>query len=544
MRKAFPGQVLAQSKEGSDLHLSDDVTIANAIGNELLLRSDDGIAVLNSYGHVLNGSGFRKYAGPITRNSYVIDDHLYGYGDSLVDPTDYEAAVAARLVRPITLENGKVVNYVTNLPISPDEGGLPYTEIREEIDEYSPLQMSYTEDTNLFSEESSRTNPLIVSVQGTMVGNDADIAETYGRPLKMSLYRSLEDSVASWSFEPSVSSQGLFKPDELRTETIASYLKIGGYQKAITKTGNVYVSIPRSSAAGPLGDGHSLHADLQGSLKASIGAEGSRGNSVYLTTRGSIKAIVGAGQQNQERGEVGRSVDLVTASGVNLEIKGTDLNEASLRIRAAGKSDIDIGRDANTTVRGSNDLLVYGANRVNVLGKQALSVTGDRHATVGGDWKNVVTGKVSNQIGSGRKILIASPGTGVNADSLTVLAGNRAATLTLGNDLTTVTAGNMVDTIAAGNKTTSIGTGTYTVNVGAGAISVTTASGAVTITTAAGALSLAASGVVQITGGVINVTGGSVNLGAAPAGGVVTGAHPCLVTGLPHIGSTTVRATP
>ena len=544
LRNAYPGQVLAQSKEGSDLYLSEDAYVANSIGNEFHLRAADGISVLNAYGHVTNSPGHRHYTGPATRNLYVIDAHIYGNGDSLVDPSEYEAALSSRFVRPVTLENGKTVNYVTNYPLSPDEGGRPYTEVREEIDEYTSLGMSYTEDTNLFSDSDPKRNPLIVRSSGTLIGNDPDDADTYARPLKVSLYQKVSDSVGSWRLEPATASQSLYRADEVRSESIAQYIKVGGYQQAITKTGNVYLSVPRSSSAGPLGDGHSLHADLKGSAKVSLGAEPSHGTSLYLTSEGSVKGIIGPGQQNPERGEMGRSVELITANGVNLEIKGSDINGTALRLRALGDADIEVSQNSSTVVKGSHELLVYGANRENVLGKKALSVTGDHHATVGGNWKNIVTGEVSNQIGAGRKIVIATPGLGANADSLTILAGNRMASIALGNDLTTVAAGNMVDTIGTGNKTTTIGTGTYTVNVGAGAVSITTASGAVAITTASGVMSLTASGLVQISGGVINVTGGLVNLGPAPAGGVVTSAHPCLVTGLPHIGSTTVRASP
>ena len=543
LKKIYPGQGLIQSTEGSDITLTEDIHLSNASGQEFTLRADDGHAVVNAIGSITNTPGYRQHVGPVTRNGLVLDDHMYQDGDSLVDPTDYEQAVSARLIQPVTLSSGKKVNYVGPVPTSPDEGGIPYTEVHTEIDELSPVEMRYTEDTNMGSNVYANNRPLIEHTQGTVVGHEQGDPDTYGKPLKAKIFTSIMDSTGVLTREEAWSSKGVFAPNDLATEAIADYERIGRYERVVTKTGNMYVQVPRSEQEAPMGDGHSIDAMIEGSVKVSIGAEGSIRNSAYITTQGSIKMVVGPGGTNTERGEQGRSIDIITQGGANYEYRGTDANETSLRTMIAGKEYKEVGRDQDTIIRGNQTHLVHGASTENVMGKKALSTTGGHYATVGGDWKNVVIGEESNQIGQGRKVLIATPGLGVNADVLTILAGNRLTTITLGNDVSTVAAGNVVETIGAGSKTTTIGTGAYTLTVGAGAITISNGAGAIAISTAAGAMSLAATGIVQITGGIINVTGGAVNLGALPIGGVVTSMHPCLVTGAPHIGSLTVRAS-
>jgi len=551
LRKLFPGQVLLQSTQGSDLVLTDDVLLSNSDGNELLLRSDDGTLVGNSIARVENVSGGYVKTGPITRNLLAVDDHILQPGSDtydmeegipLMDTSTYEGAVSARLINPMTLPNGKKVNYVCALPISPLERGVPLTERRLELHELSPLSMRFTEDTEHFAGDSDARIPLIEHVQGTLVGNDITDPDIYGRVLKAQLFTSMTQATGVWALNEAQSSRGVFRDNEIHSEAVADYLRVGNYRRAITKTGNVYISVPRSSQSGSLGDGHSVHAALAGALKLTLGKENATGTSAYIRAEGAVKAVIGRGLTN-DQGEKGRSIDVTAAGGVNMSINGTDSEETSLRTSMTGKEYRTVGRDYHVTTKGSYNLTIHGASNEKILGKKSTSVTGDFHQTIGGDHKNTVTGEQNELVGGPRDVTVSTPGTGTNADILLLMVGGRSATITLGNDLTTIAAGNMTDTIGSGNKLTSIGTGSYSVSVGTGAISIVTATGAISVSTAAGAMSIAASGIIQITGGVINVTGGAVNLGAAPIGGVVTSAHPCLVTGAPHIGSLTVKAS-
>lgn len=541
LRKFYPGQILLSSKDASDILLGDDVLLSNSLGNEILLRSDDQTIVQNSVSNVLNVPGGSIKFGPITRNDYVLDEHINRSGNPLVDSTDYDAALEAGLVDPITLGNGKKINYVCDTPANPNKGGNPFTELRTSVHEFNQVQMNLTEDTDHFAGGSFRA-PLVEQVMGTLVGIDPTDLNTYGRILKPTLYTNITDPKGRFRLEEAGRS-GYMSENESRTNAVAYYLRVGGYQKAITKTGNVMLTIPASTQAGPMGEGHSLEADLSGSAKISLGRERGKGTSLYLNTEGTVVAYLGKGTVD-ETGAKGRSLDITALSGVSVDVVGADEDGNSLVTILANKEYKYVGGDQTVEVKGNYNLTVHGVINEQILGQKIENYVGDRHLNVGGSLKETIIDSKQLMLGQGRTETIASGGDSPSADALTILAGNKSVTVTLGNLTETLAAGNYLETVTAGNKTISVVTGTYTVNVGTGAISISTASGAVSIATAAGAMSLVATGVVQITGGVINVTGGSVNLGPVVGGGVVTTAHPCLVTGAPHLGSLTVRASP
>lgn len=541
LRKFYPGQLLLSSKEASDILLGDDILLSNSLGNEILLRSDDQTIVQNSVSNVLNvPGGFIKF-GPITRNDYVLDEHINRSGQPLMDTTDYDAAADAGLVDPVTLGNGKKINYVCDTPANPNKGGNPFTEHRTNVYEFNQIGMKLTEDTDLFADGSYQA-PLVEQVLGTLVGSNPGDVNTYGRVLKPTVYTNITDPKGRFRLEEAGRS-GYLSENESRTNAVAYYLRVGGYQKAITKNGNVMVTIPSSTQAGPMGEGHSLEADLAGSAKISLGRERGRGTSLYLNTEGTVVAFLGKGTVDSA-GAKGRSLEVTTLSGVNLEVNGADEDGYSLVTVLAAKEYKYVGGDQDVEVKGNYNLTIHGVVNERILGQKVENYIGDRHVTVGGSVKETIIDSKQLMLGQGRTETIASGGAGVNADALTIIAGNKMVTVTLGNMTETLAAGNYLETMVAGNKAISIVTGTYTVTVGTGAVAISTASGAVSISTAAGAMALSATGVVQITGGIINVTGGSVNLGPSVGGGVVTSAHPCLVTGAPHLGSLTVRASP
>ena len=541
LRKIYPGQALVSSREGSDAVLTDDILLSNSMGNEILIRADDQHIVQNAVGNVLNvAGGFTKF-GPVTRNEYVLDEHINRSGQPLVDTTDYDAAQAARLTDPVTLANGKKINYVCDTPSNPNNGGNPFTERRTTVYEFNPVLMRMTEDTDHFAGGTYEAG-LVEEVMGTLVGDNPRDVNTYGRPLKPVLFTNLTDPKGRFRLEEAARG-GYISENESRTNAAAYYLRVGGYVKAVTKAGNVMVSIPASTPASPLGEGHSLHANLAGAAKVALGREKGKGNSLYLNAEGSATIFLGKGQID-ESGAKGRSLDLLAQSGVNIEVTGADEDNRSMTTLLANKEYKAVGGDSDFEVKGNYNLTITGVINEYVLGKKVETYVGDRNVSVGGSVKETIIDSKQLMLGQGRTETIASGGDSPTADSLTIIAGNKMVTVTLGNVVETVAAGNWTETISAGNKTVTIGTGTFTVTVGTGAVSVTTGSGAITITTSAGAMSLTATGVIQITGGVINVTGGSVNLGPTPGLGVVTAAHPCLVTGAPHLGSLTVRASP
>jgi len=553
LRKVYPGQALMQSREGSDVVASKDILLSNSRGNEVRLRAADQTIVGNALGHVTNIPGGSIKMGPVTRNALVIDDHILRAGSeqfdiptvaALIDPTDYDAAVDARIVHPIVLPNGKKISYVTELPLDPNQGPLPLTEYRTEIHEFTDLKMRITEDTDLTVDlDDDFTPPLVEQVMGTLVGKDASNMVTYGRPLKAVLFRSPTDSKGVFRLEEAYHGLGLWRDNEIRSLTTAYYLRAGGYQQAISKRGNVTMHIPASPQSGPTGDGHSLDANLEGAAKIALGKERKGGNSMYLTTEGSIKANIGKGSVD-ESGEKGRSVEVTTTAGVSFEINGYDQDQYSWREILSAKKRTEVGGDHDHEVKGNYNLTVHGVINEEILGKKVENYVGDKNTNYGGTYKETIVSDRQTMIGEGRKETIASGGDSPTADELTILVGNKVATLTLGNMTENIVAGNSLENITAGNKTISIGTGSFNVTVGTGGVNVTTALGSVNITTAAGAMTLTATGVVNITGGVVNVNGGSVNLGVGLKFGVVTTASPCLVTGAPHIGSLTVKASP
>lgn len=542
LRKIYPGQLLMASKEGSDIVVSDDILLSNSMNNEILLRSDDQTIILNAVAQVINTpGGFIKF-GPITRNEYMIDEHIYRDGNSVQSSEDYDGIVAAHLSDPITLSNGKKVNFVCDIPANPNHGGNPFTEHRTDIYEFNQLLTTLTEDTDHWA-VGTHEPPMVTQIMGTLVGADPKDISTYARILKASVFRSLSDPKGVIRLDEAKRSGGVNGENETRTTAVAYYLKVGGYQQAISKTGNVVVSIPGSTAGGVLGEGHSLDAALEGSAKVTLGKDRAKGNSLHLNAEGGVTAIVG--QENiDDAGAKGRSVSVTAQGAVNLEVNGVDDNGYSQTTLLNGKKRDDIGGDYDLEIKGNYNLTIHGVINESILGKKVENYIGDRSITTGGSIKETVIEKKQLQLGQGRSETIASGGTDPNADSLTILAGNKVVNVALGNITETVVAGNWAESIPAGNKTVTVGTGTFNVTVGTGAVTVSTGSGSVTIGTAAGAMTLTATGVVQISGGTINVTGGAVNLGPIPGAGVVTAAHPCLVTGAPHIGSLTVKASP
>lgn len=80
LRHMAPGNVLASSSQGSDLHLDASVLLSNRRGNEIRLRDADQALVVRSLQQFHAAAGVRSYAGMVQRDARLLPSTMFSDG--------------------------------------------------------------------------------------------------------------------------------------------------------------------------------------------------------------------------------------------------------------------------------------------------------------------------------------------------------------------------------------------------------------------------------------------------------------------------------
>jgi len=545
MQKLYEGEIYALSKQGSEIHLDKNITIANSKLNEIFLKSSDQSISLTAINNYLYSCGVREASGLIHRNALIYDLGLSSDGVSQFplwyaeDGTPYYTPNFSGPINAQYPYGNKTI----------DDFNSGFIEHRIEVKEMETPRLPVNESNSGVDVDTfysvrpgmGSNKPLVVQIMGTLVGNDpVDDKKKYGVILKPKIFKSLSDQNARPTEEACIVENGI---NETMTLAAAYTLKFPNTATAfyVNKQGKIFQNIGASTGVDPMGAGESAEINLVGHAKISIGSNTSV-MSLDLNTKGGVMTNFGYDQANL------RSWDATFRNCVSWNIMGKDKNGLSHIMTTNGDVKTVIGGNRYTEIKGNDIRLVHGVLEDRVFGRKVDNYINDKHTNYGGSYIESVMGTVSQTIARGRNVTIAGPditsGTTV-ADNTNILLGDSVLNMVLGSRKETIAAGMHSTSILAGNKTVSILAGSYKVTVGAGNIDISTAAGMVGIKTLTGMVTITGSLGVTIKSAVsVDVTAPKVTLGGLPIqGGVVNDGpmgHKCYITGGPHIGSKTV----
>lgn len=578
-----PGDVGGMSASGAEFSLTKDVRIFNRAGDGIEIRDTDRTLILQAIHKIDSVSGVFRVSGPARRSAMFLPtdvtkdgtlltetDRYYGrdilknsgpgvsnggYKYSNTDGKVLDFFFNTDEFPPVTYSNGKRTFYpATNVASNFEDpetslGALAYSEDRTEISHTTDATQEVREEIDGFSIQPPRK--YIERVLGTVVGNDQSSTEgmrQYGRLLKPTIFDDVFQNEQG-HFRMQEVPRGPHEPDTESDTTTGGYLfrlkppnrqdVDTEYAFAVSKQGKVFANIPGSTVERyPSGAKNvSMEVNLEGALKAFIGAETSRSASVIASLAGGIIAKIGH-----------------LSSGKAMEI--------------------NYGSSVDSTYSGVNDEDNL-AKRETINGNESSVVSGDYIKNAQGSIKETANG--DHSIRADTINHSASNGLNGNYGGISILSSGKVqhqyAQMVLETIVTqgitrTVIAGAITETIVAGARTytTLAGAtswispaGVYSILVGAGAYSVTVGAGAISMTAGAAVSIVAAAAVAITAGATVNITApGSIILNTAqtlignPSAilGVSRGLPmmpmyvPSLdwVTGLPLMGSATFRS--
>lgn len=568
-RKIYPGDYMASSAGGSDILLDRDVLLTNRAGNELRLRDADQTAILQTVNEFTSNAAGYYRRGLIKRNAYSFLPDLFPEDDKgkvptaiskdspaypilkefgLIDeagkktfPDDPAEPFYPHVVTP----DGQHIAYIVHGEHNHNFAGtdLCYVEDRKELRHVSNGVMAVTEEGDGF--QIDPPYPVFIEdVLGTVVGNDFHSGggrTLYKRPLKMAVFRNLEQGAPSDgpTFEAVDTIQDLDIMDDIGLARLFRVMSPNGsnqYAFGVSKEGRVFIHIPKSRVGTPDEKGKSVDLNVQGLIKAIIGADAnSRNTSLDLKLVGGLNLDIG-------RNDAGNSIEVTLHGGIVQRIMNNPSSNAPAFQQQVGGSTL---RTVSAT-----DMAIIGGNMVEEIGGDRSSVAtswlvnagaGGYKVTSAGDWGMTILGKTQHQYAQlqtntwalGRMHMILA-----GIDTKTHLAGAYAHTILAGAYSTTVVTGAVSFTAAAGAMSFTVGAGSWSATVGAGALSLTAAGGPVSIT----------SGLMNsITAATMNVlTAPFHKIGASVAGFCMAGIPgppgPMIdyLLGIPHLGIPTI----
>jgi hypothetical protein len=524
----------------------------------------------------------RRISGPIRRSKFFLPEDIFKSGTKTLRDTDTsyygrdELQAAGPGINPgvapkyaltngnvldlfndfnefpaVTYSNGRKVHYPPTSPAisieDPEGAADAFVEHRMELSHSSNLDMEVMEEVDGF--EMDRRLPYIEEVYGTVVGNDFNSVRgerQYARVLKPRIFSDFQ------STDPGkfVLEEVTRRPDqdiEAVTSAAAYFFKMrpprstgdNFYAHAITKEGKILLNVPGSKVENYAAKNISAEVNMEGALKAYIGASTPDRNSVNAVLAGGIKAIIG---HNAD----GNALDITYRSSVKVQYSTTTPNDDDMAYEAVvnGKTrKIVTGVDQEQVA--SKEMLVDGgfqihADRLNINSFQGFGGNfGEIAWMVSGKSQYNYALQVLETIFVGGKIA-------------TILAGGLIQNIVTGGEVHNITAGGIANNIAAGGFTTTVGTGVISMTTGAGAVTLSTAAGALSLGAAAGAISLTAGLAMTLTAATaITLTAPQVLLGGVAAALGVCRGVPALppntptldyITNLPLLGSALIRA--
>ena len=561
MRKIYPGDVLAMSRNGAELILDTGARLYDRTGMELQLKDQLLSSTTLDSIHV-SGAG-RGYFGRVLRNAlnvptdFLQDDGTFDENNPLFEDLlsagyIFEDGTLVPDVNSLPyqmLPSGKRNSVITRNAINPNDlQAQAFTENRLEIYEFSDGQMPSNPANGFdpdFVSPDAISAPFITSVTGTLVGNDPYTSKgrgQYGKLLRPALFSTPNDSVGVPRLE-------IIENTAEATEqnlAAAKYYQMrrpdgqGELFFAHDKEGHVFFSVPASGSKGSnLGAGRSVEGEFKGSAKIVMGGNKRDNESLDLAAKGGFKWSLGTLSRTK------RSLDITAQGGLNFEVLQSDVNGNAASFVLTGNYQM--------TVEGTIGILAANGDHLEeTSGKreikaEAMSVqvgAGDLNENIISNHNVNIQGQQAQNFGQSREATIVSGG-----EKTTVVLGNSDLTFnapaqrnitfrSAGTHSIQATGSLNVTRRATGNATYAFQapTGSYSVTLGQGNVSLRVGTGSLDITP----------GAARIVAPAISLTG-SVALGTAQAPNAVVGGvpgpspHIDFVTGLPLAGNPVVR---
>jgi hypothetical protein len=395
-RQLYSGEHLTSSHEGAELFMDRGVHLMSRSLGEFMLRDTDETAILRTLNAFTSLASGRYKRGLVERSAMLFDHDVVVINGEGVVPEEYnegeypgeyptaegnvrvyrgrDELVNANLLddtgQPFSLinkatvfpyqllEDGRKYHIVT------DHGGRAdttapgeytnFVEDRMEMPHKSDGVVEVSREVDGFDADQRRF--YIERVYGTVVGNEAsDPRERaqYGKVLRPVIFANTTDGVGSARARvevcdpkhyDSLAAAYLYR---MRPPAKAARGEFGSdLMLAHDKDGCFYANFPASSSNNPMGPGWSMLANLDGGLKATIGASAS-GDSIDVQCVGSIKLRPGNNRQD------GTGLGFDVASAFQIVARGRDFNGISWFRRAVG--------DAVEQTEGNDSRIVSGS---------------------------------------------------------------------------------------------------------------------------------------------------------------------------------------
>lgn len=575
-----PGDVGGMSASGSEMVLSRDVRLTNRSGESVELRSADRTLVTQTIHRVDVDSGVRRISGPVRRgamflpldifrDSGVLKDESEGYygrdelqatgpgpGSKFADENGDVLDLFNNVTEfpPVTYSNGRRVHYPPTTPGVSIEGldspADAFVEDRFEMSHTSDLSQEVVEEVDGFTMD--RRTPYIERVLGTVVGNDMYSTKgmrQYARLLKPRIFPDFTSRALGRFTLEEVNRQPTSPDVESTTSAGAFYFKIrppratgeNAFVAAVSKQGKLFLNIPASTNEDyPSGSKKvSAELNLEGALKAFIGASNPDRISLHLTCEGGIHLDVG-------RDAKGNAITTRYHSGTKTIYEGNPNEDGVTQSEEVrGIKQLSVTGAEQKTIEGSKQTVVSGlyqtqADRINLNAFSGASFNF-------GEWNTLVSGKT--QLKHAMEVVedIVTGG-----KTSTILSGGLSQTVGVGGISYTALSGPVTFNAIAGNYSVTVGTGAISMSTAAGAVTISTASGAMSLSAAAGAMTLTAGLALNLSSGLtttitapqILLGGPSAVLGVARGTPAMPVGTPTLdyITGLPLLGSALVRS--
>ena len=568
-RKVYPGDFMASASDGADVLLDRDALVTNRAGNEFRLRDADQTAILQTINEFTSNAAGYYRRGLIKRNAYSFLPDLFPEDDKGKVPTTISKDSPAY---PILLEFGLIdAAGKKTFPDNPEEpfyshvvtpdgqhiayivhgehnhtfssAHLCYVEDRKEIRHLSDGIMAVTEEGDGF--QIDPPYPIFIEdVMGTVVGNDFHSSggrPLYKHPLKMAVFKNLEQGAPSDgpTFEAVDTIQDLDIMDDIGLARLFRVMSPHGsnqYAFGVSKEGRVYVHIPKSRVGTPDMKGKSVDLNIQGLVKAIIGADGnSRNTSLDLKLVGGLNLDIG-------RNDAGNSIEVTLHGGVLQRIMNNPASNAPAFQQQVGGSTLRTISATDMSIIGGNSVREIGGDDTTVATSVLTNAgAGGYKVTSAGDWGMTILGKTQRQFAQ------LSTSTWALGRMETILAGIDTKTILAGAKTTTILAGAMSTTCVAGAMSFTAATGAMSMTVGAGSFSATVGAGALSLTAAGGPVSITSGLMNSITAATMNVlTAPFHKIGASVAGFCMAGIPgppgPMIdyLLGIPHLGIPTI----
>lgn len=562
MRKIYPGDILAMSRQGAEMILDTSVRLYDRSGMELILRGEDGTQVRTSMDEIAATSAGRSIFGRVIRNGLNVPTDFLVDGAFPEDNPLFEDLVEAGII----FDDGTLVPDVNGLQslILPDgrrqsivtKNGVPLTELQAEPFNERRVELFETSDGLIPSNPAHGFDPdyigpdplqapFITKVDGTLVGNDpysSSGRSQYGRLLRPALFSTPNDSVGVPRLEVV---ENTTEGTEQRLAAAKLYQMrrpdgLGELFYAHDKEGHVFFSVPASTSKGSnLGAGRSVEGEFKGSAKIVMGGNKRDNESLDLRTQGGLKWNLGTLNRTK------RSLDVTANGGLNFVVRQADVNGDGARMVIQGNYQLAV--DGGIGIIAANGDHLEETTGKREIKAESMSVqvgAGDYNENILSNRNITIQGEETESFGQGRSATILSGG-----ETTDILLGNSNLNFTspaqrnivfqsAGTHSITSTGSLSVDRRATGTATYAFQApmGSYSVNLGAGSISLNAGAGSVNISP----------GAVRLAAPAISLTG-SVALGNAQASLAVVGGvpgpspHIDFVTGLPLTGNPIVR---